>query len=128
MSPGTSTPWSPRGGRNSVPKVVCPPPRHHFWRLEAELEEAARPVPPETSVFGEWTTVSSLSPQLVIPVCVCGPTSLSYEDPGPVGSGPTLVMSFHLHPLFRHTHLQIESGALGLEVQYSSSRRTRFTR
>ena len=113
MSPRTSTPWSPRGGRNSVPKVVCPP-HHHFWRLEAELKESARPVPPETSVFGEWTAVSSLRPQLAIPVCVCGPASSSCADPSPVGSGPTLVMSFHLHSLFRDTHLQIESGVLGV--------------
>lgn len=31
-----------------------------------------------------------------------------------MGSGPTLVMSFHLHPLFRDTHLQIEPGVLGV--------------
>ena len=117
----------PEGWTEQCPQGCLSPLPHHFWRLEAELKESARPVPPKTSVFGEWTAVSSLSHQLVIPGCVCGPTSSSCEDPSPVGSGPTLVIHSTCIPSLETPISKESLGSWGLAVQHSRSRRTGFT-
>ena len=42
-----------------------------FWRLVSETQVWSGPFPPEASLPGVWTAVSSLSPHVVLPVCVC---------------------------------------------------------
>ena len=59
--------------------------------LESENQVWAGLVPPEAFL-------SSLCPPSV---CVCALISSSYKDTSPMGSGPTLVTSLYLHPLFR---------------------------
>ena len=72
------------------------------WRLKSETQVWAGLVPPETSLLGALTAGSSLSPHCsALCVWVSVLTSSSYKDPGPVGSGSTLVTSFYLNAFFK---------------------------
>lgn len=115
-----------QGSHNKVPQagwLFSNRLEHVFspsWRRDVHDPGAGRPGSPEASPLGVSTAVCSLSPRVAVrAVCVCVPTSSSHKEPGPAGSGSTLVTSCYLHPhllkgLQTRPHLEVPDVQPGL--------------
>lgn len=79
------------------PQTLCPP----SWELDPGVQVRAGlsllSLPPGRVD----AAFHSLRPHGVVPLCVCVLTPSSYKDTTPMGSGPTLLTSFYLNPLFK---------------------------